>query len=988
MTAVPGQAGATLTGHHARSRLATPIPRTGLGRNGGAGETCSSWRSLRDCRRAGTGKGRDCLKGTTQLRGKDFWPPALNPDLRSCCEDPRCPMAQVVSKSTIEALADGSASGAAGLQRVLRRHGWASGVTSLRPNGKAIWELTIAAEPAALVVPIRTAERVMSLGYTRQARYALAWGGDEIRLFDTLRWTSTPGDEPLFATGARDRVALAELFELISREDVLDRAPSDRLPPGAPRDDLAQLLGDALRRLRLEVASAEAYSGRDPVGLDTAVLRLFHQLLYIRVAEDRRQRRSKKTIASVIDAPNLDTALEDLLKEYRATADSELFEPAGIRIDAVPPAPLREVLKQTVEPWRKLKLDFSVARRDLAGRLYERYLAELPAEDRADSAGTQRLFSVVRGIDQREKNATFYTPPAVASLITRRALAAFAAREPPRSFRDVRVVDPACGSGAFLVAAYLWLRDYFEAQRGRTLRPGERAQLLVDSIIGADVDDRALGLAQVQLLEVAELRGRLPSLSENLFCGDALPAPPGTEPPERAIPWQSICEERGAFAAVLGNPPFGAQAKLPARLKVEDIAHLVVHYPEVAAFGQDYAYFFLSLALRLAGERGAVGMVMPRGLLALGHGVAARRELSRAGVGWLTDFRAARLFPGTSASVCAVVADRQRASTVQIESVADSRTDARAVLDDLLAGATTSSVLRFAVPRRRLADLALSGWSAFRVRWATERLAGVSRSLRPLTAGRHDRQVRTGVKTARVHDFVLEEGDWTPGPDGTVVISGTAVPERYAPRCVYASDITPFDLADTGRRLLIPFERDGQLTTDPAVRRLLEARGGLPRNYQHGHLPTLLGEKLLIRAFGREPAAFADTGGRYVPIMRGVHALRLEDGADLHAVAALLNSAFYQWMLRGLGSPRSDETVEITTTDIGSLPVPTLTADELARLSQLAADVVQALAEGDPVLRAHEYRRARREVDDFVFDLLGTSAELRDVVRSELVRVA
>jgi Eco57I restriction-modification methylase len=910
----------------------------------------------------------------------------------------------LLSKLDLDALADGESRGIDGLDLFIRKGlGWTSGLRKLSvPDSRkvSLLELAIADEPATLMAfaAAKFGERLTSLGYTRQARYALSWSNEGVVLYDTLRWARRPGDLPLLTAAMEDRAAIGELLELLHRDNILEEVPSDLLAPDGEHEALPELLGGALRKLRLQVADAEAYSGRDPARRDTAVLRLFHQILYVRVMEDRRRALSRLKVRDLLESDRLGTDLENLLADYCKAANSELFEPAGIAIDALPGASLRGVLRQTVEPWERLRLDFSVARADLAGRLYESYLAALPVEDIGALGRSQRLFPLARGVDQREKQATFYTPPALARLLTERTLSGWLRGRPPCSPQDIRVVDPACGSGAFLIAAYDWLRGYFEASRGRPLRTSEREELLVQCIFGADIDERALGLAQVQLLEVANLRGRLPSLRDTLYCGDSLPAPPTAAAQRGQVPWEAILKQHGAFTTVLGNPPFGAQAKLPLRLSIERVSELVEQYPEVRSFGQDYAYFFLALGLRLLADDGSAGLVMPRALVGLEQGAAARRSLLDAGISWVADLRAAKVFPHVAASVAAVVLDRRGTSTTCIETLADSRGNPRAILDDLASG-SASTIVRSSVARKRLISLVDTGWTSFRVRWASELRGELERPTRPLAPaqGGGPRDVRTGVKTARVADFVIEPGDYRDDGTGAIFLRDRsvpgrerAIPRRFLPRLVEASDLTPFDLHDSGRRVLLPFERDGQPGQDPALEAELKARGGLPPHYQRGYLPTLLGPKVLLRAVAREPAAVADPKGQYVPKMRGAHALRFDDIPVqlLAGIAALLNSAFYQWLLRGLGSPRADESIEVTLADVRCIPLPDLTELELRQLHKRAQAIVEALSKPDPIDRALTVRDLRSELDAHVFDLIGASQRLRQIVTDELIRVA
>jgi hypothetical protein len=899
-------------------------------------------------------------------------------------------MPTTLSQRDLRALADGEPAGVRALSSAMEMNGWPTGLQELRTHRLgALWELSAAAEPAAVIgfTGSRLPERLTSVAYTRQARYAVSWSPSQVALFDSLRWNAAPGDAPAAVAEATDVQAVEQLLALLGRDEVLGEVPSDLLLRTPEHRALPQLLGDALAQLRLDVANSEAYGGRDPTGQDTAVLRLFHQILYVRIAEDRRRPQSHLAMRAILGSEQLNTDLASLLNDYRSTANSELFQPAGVSIEDLPADSLRAVLRQTVEPWERLRLDFSVARHDLAGRLYESYLSTLPTED-----ASQRLFPVARGVDRREQHATFYTPPALAQLLTDQALLRWIEDRGIRQPSEIKVVDPACGSGAFLVAAYDCLRQYFEAQRDRPLRPREREEILLECIFGADVDERALGLAQVQLLEIADLHGRLPSMKQNLLRGDSLPAPPGVSAAAGQVQWDKVIRERGEFTTVLGNPPFGAQAKLPGRLSVEAISQLRDRYPEVRSFGQDYAYFFLALANRLLTPDGSAGLVMPRGLIALGQGAAARAFLSDLGISWIADLRAARVFSGVGASVAAVAVDKSEPSSARVESVRDSRGDPRTLLDDL-ANNAPDTVATASVDALNLRHLAGSGWTLFRLRWADSLRSEIGRPFEPLANGHASsgrRVVRTGVKTARVADFIIAPDCYRSEPDNMIAVGSRVIPDRFLPRVVYASDIEPFDLQDSGRRLFLPFEIDGTHAKDPEVEAALADRGGLPAHYQHGDLSTLLGPKVLLKAFAREPATVADTEGRYVPVMRGVHAIGFSGIAvgHLSGLATLLNSALYQWLLQGLGSPRADETIEVTVDDVGSLPFPDLTHSELRQLDVHAKAVITALEEEDPIRRAHAVRDARADADRFVFELLKVSAHLEDTVRNELVRVA
>lgn len=854
------------------------------------------------------------------------------------------------------------------------------------PGASVVLETRAAAQPRTLVVvgEAPQAERSACVTYSRETPYLVTWGGERISLHDARHWRQEPGDAPVFSAHVEERERLSDLFALLRRPEVLSDVAGSLHRPGTPHAALPHRLAEALATLRLRLADAQALRGADIEQRDASVLALFHQLLYIRVVEDRGSSGAPRRIEDLLDASQVAQRLADLGRWYERHLDSELFEPSGVPIEELPASALMDVLRALVEPWHALKLDFSVVQAELAGRLYESYLASVPALEGDED---MRLFSAARALDRRDVQASFYTPPGLARAVTERTLNALVGGGDVDPFA-IRVLDPACGSGAFLLAAFRWLRRYAEGRLTRELRPSERSHLLQSCLFGADVDERALALTRVQLLEEAELTGRLPKLTNNLLLGDALACPPnadGTGAQANAVDWDSVLARGGPFSAVIGNPPFGSEAKLPKKLPISSIRALDRLYPEVRGFGRDYAYLFGALALRLVANEGTVGLVMPRKLLEGSSGSRLRGLLAERGIEWLADLRAAGVFPAVKTRACVVILAARPGGVTTIASVRDSREEPSRALDDLLLPQST-----YLVGPEVIGRMAGRGWSEFRLRWEQDLHRELSDKVEPLAPPHHPtRDVRFGTKPARVDRLVLGPDDWE-RVGRKISIGDVQIAERYAPSLVYARDIKPFVLEDVGRRLLLPFERNGEATGDALVTAELERRGGLPPNFQRGDLQTLLGPKVLLRVVAREPAAVEDRSGRYLPIMRGALAIRADDlqGSGLTALAAILNGALYQWLLRGLGSPLHDESVELSAADVRALPVPVLTDDAIEALVQQAEAIRAALGLDDQYLRAREYRRRRHELDVLVFELAGASPRLRTIVLEELIREA
>ena len=873
------------------------------------------------------------------------------------------------------------------VQQLLAALGWkdVSELPFTVDGADFLLEMRAAAQPRAVAV-VGTkpdAPQSATLTYSREAPYLLLWGHDEIALHDAQVWTDLPGDAPVYAARTTEPEGLSDLIALVRRPEVLSRAPDALVSKGRRHIGLPQRLAESLATLRLRFADADAFKGIDPAARDGTLLAFFHQLLYIRVVEDRGTVTPPERIEGLLDGRDVAPRLAALGTWYAHQLDSELFEPTGLNMDELPPDALIDVMRALVEPWKALRLDFSVTQTELASRLYESYLASVPAVAVDDRL---QLFPSATVSDRRDLQASFYTPPGLAQAVATRALEAFVSGREVDPF-SIRVVDPACGSGAFLIMAFRWLQSYAERVLERELTLAERLALLRGSIFGADVDERALALTRIQLLEEARVTGRLPNLADNLFLGDALAAPPphvASELGGAAVDWTSLLARVGHFSVVMGNPPFGSEIKLPGRLTVSSIRQLDKAFPEVRGFGRDYAYLFGALALRILTDDGTAGLVMPRKLLDGSSGSKLRSLLAARGVAWLADLRAASIFPGVKTRACVVVLQPRKGNSTDVVSIADSREEPSQALDDLLRPGVGLSVSPAA-----LVDAAPRGWSPFRLRWETDLQHEIRAELDELAPEGHDeRDVRFGTKPANVDKLVLKADEWTPLAGAKIRMSGVVIPDRYAPLIIYARQLRPFALTAEGNRLLLPFEADGSFTTNRLVLEELERRGGLPKNFQRGDLRTLLSPKVLVRAVTREPAAYADVGGKYLPIMRGALAVRADDlgGQGLRALAALLNSAFYQWLIRGLGSPLRDEFVELSAADVRRLPFPRLKAHDMDGLASSAAAIEQTLGLQDGRTRAAEYRRLRHDLDIRTFELVGASPRLRTLVLDELLR--
>jgi len=142
-----------------------------------------------------------------------------------------------------------------------------------------------------------------------------------------------------------------------------------------------------------------------------------------------------------------------------------------------------------------------------------------------------RAFESLMAAETRRTNGAFYTPQPLIARLAGQAFAALGRHDDPSAARTIRVLDPACGSGAFLVHALETLAALCIA-RGDARAPSVvRREVLTRCIFGVDVDPVAVWLCQLRLwLSVVVDDERedpmrlppLPNLDRNVREGDAL----------------------------------------------------------------------------------------------------------------------------------------------------------------------------------------------------------------------------------------------------------------------------------------------------------------------------------------------------------------------------------------------------------------------------------------------------------------------------------
>ncbi len=193
---------------------------------------------------------------------------------------------------------------------------------------------------------------------------------------------------------------------------------------------------------------------------------------------------------------------------------------------------------------------------------------------------------------------------------------------------EVRLLDPACGSGAFLIEAFDQLYQAYQRANDRLAELRGRRDLfdldrriLQNNLYGVDLNGEAVQIARLSLWIKTAQRGKtLTSLDHTIHEGNSLIDDPAVH--AKAFDWRAAFPEvfeKGGFDVVVGNPPYVRQEWIAPYKPYFQGAYRAFH-----GVADLYVYFY-ELGMRLLRPGGRLSYVVTNKWLKASYGEPLRR---------------------------------------------------------------------------------------------------------------------------------------------------------------------------------------------------------------------------------------------------------------------------------------------------------------------------------------------------------------------------
>ncbi len=370
--------------------------------------------------------------------------------------------------------------------------------------------------------------------------------------------------------------------------------------------------------------------------LDESVQRILDRVIFIRNCEDR-ELEAKILISNLREWESrgrgqLIKSLREVFAYFDRRYNSKIF--ANHLCDDFDIE--NEVLHEIIEGLyytkdKSVSYDFAAIEADVLGNIYEQYLGHILKK-------SEKRAKLTENHAHRKEQGIYYTPTYIVDYIVKNSVIEHIKDKSIDDILNTKILDPACGSGSFLIRAFSDVCKVIEEK----LKKGEKSDkwvgsknyagrltlqqkitIMLSCIYGVDLDKKAVEIAQLNLLlkliegetsetlsQIKKLNRILPMLDNNIKCGNSLIDDPAVAG-DKAFKWEQQFEDainEGGFDVVIGNPPYF-------NIKSDDILKNSKDFKLLSSGVLNAASLFLKRGLDLLKDNGYLGFIIPKSFL-------------------------------------------------------------------------------------------------------------------------------------------------------------------------------------------------------------------------------------------------------------------------------------------------------------------------------------------------------------------------------------
>ena len=494
--------------------------------------------------------------------------------------------------------------------------------------------------------------QIKRYGWNAKMTISVLTDFEELSIYDCTKEpnsTDTPAKARLhYTTYDKYEKEWDFLWSVLSKEaaqnggfsDYLKKVPQKKGADTVDRKFLKSL--DEWRTLLAETISKENKQ-LDEDELNYVVQQTLDRIIFLRICEDR----SIEPYGTLKECLNSGDFYNNLLLEFKQADDkynSGLFNFKKDKLSnqlKINNKTLKTIISQLYYP--ECPYEFSVLSVEILGSAYEQFLGKTITINNKGKALIELKPEV------RKAGGVYYTPQYIVDYIVANTVGKLCEKKTPTQVAEIKIVDPACGSGSFLIGAYQyllnWHKDYYLQNPNKknpltpegNLTTPEKKKILLNNIYGVDIDVNAVEVTKLSLLlkcmegetqasiahQMRMFSERvLPTLDDNIKSGNSLIDTDyydtqldfGEERIIKPFSWQKAYPtifKNGGFDVVVGNPPY-----VDSRINEESSKAYWKNHYKSSKYGKTNTYeIFIERGMQLLKKEGKLGYIIPIVLL-------------------------------------------------------------------------------------------------------------------------------------------------------------------------------------------------------------------------------------------------------------------------------------------------------------------------------------------------------------------------------------